>query len=620
MKTWLASALFIAWALPAQAQSSPFYGTAATVPGTIEAEDFDNGGEAVAYHDTTTGNQLGAYRTAVNDDVDIEAASEHGFDVGKIRLGEWLNYSVNVLSAGSYTLTARVSCVGQGGTFHIEFNGVNVTGAMAIPDTGGWQTWTTIAAPVTLTAGTQIMKVVVDTLGSSTALGNWNYFTLATNVPATVEAENFDNGGEGIAYHDTTAGNQLGAYRTGPNDNVDIEASSEHGFDVGKIRLGEWLNYSVNVAAAGSYTLSARVSSLGQGGTFHVEFNGSDATGPMVVPDTGGWQTWTTLSVPVTLSAGTQVMRVVVDALGGTSAFGNLNYFGIAANGSGTEQVTVVHWNIHKGREECTNVPHNQCRNTLDDIATYLTTNNADVVSLNEVAFNRSGYVDSNGNPEDQPAVLEQKLEAKTGQCWERVYADEDAGTTGDHGNLLLWRSSDDVSCGQPGRFHKQGAAFRLPLPQATDGGRSVAGVTLIVGSRPVTFFTTHLCAPPNAVPSCVPSERETQVNALKTSLANFAAPRVIGGDFNASPTSTEISLMTPDYFDLWADAVNAGTATPNNINEPTHNAGWRPDYIFRSKDTMVSLVNAKIEHPTNPQTQVAYSDHFPMTTILRVQ
>src|SRR5438067_10706410 len=184
MKKWLAAALLVAWASPALAQSTPFYGTPATVPGTIEAEDFDNGGEAVAYHDTTSGNQLGAYR--LNDSVDIEASSEHGYNVGKIRLTEWLNYSVNVVSAGSYTLDARVACLGQGGTFHIEFNGIDATGPMVVPDTGAWQTWTTISKTVTLTAGTQIMKVVVDALGGSTALGNWNYFTLTAIGQTTV--------------------------------------------------------------------------------------------------------------------------------------------------------------------------------------------------------------------------------------------------------------------------------------------------------------------------------------------------------------------------------------------------------------------------------------------------
>ena len=47
MKKCFASAVLVAWALPALAQT-PFHDTPAAVPGTIEAEDYDNGGSGVA--------------------------------------------------------------------------------------------------------------------------------------------------------------------------------------------------------------------------------------------------------------------------------------------------------------------------------------------------------------------------------------------------------------------------------------------------------------------------------------------------------------------------------------------------------------------------------------------
>jgi hypothetical protein len=43
---------------------------------------------------------------------------------------------------------------------------------------------------------------------------NTPYGGTATVLPATIPAENFDNGGEGAAYHDTTATNDGGAYRS----------------------------------------------------------------------------------------------------------------------------------------------------------------------------------------------------------------------------------------------------------------------------------------------------------------------------------------------------------------------------------------------------------------------
>jgi hypothetical protein len=83
----------------------------------------------------------------------------------------------------------------------------------------------------------------------------------------------------------------------------------------------------VNVTTAGTYTFDVRVASSGAGGTFHVEVNGVDKTGPFVIPNTGGWQVWTTLSkAGVSLSAGPQVFRIVMDANGPTGSIGNLNW------------------------------------------------------------------------------------------------------------------------------------------------------------------------------------------------------------------------------------------------------------------------------------------------------
>jgi hypothetical protein len=126
----------------------------------IEAENYDTGGQNVAYYDTTSGNSGGQYRS---DDVDIEATTDvgGGYDVGWTATGEWLTYTVTVPSAGSYNLSLRVARQPTGtGSVQVSFGGVDKTGAMSVPSTGGWQTWTTItAANVSLGAGQQVMRV-----------------------------------------------------------------------------------------------------------------------------------------------------------------------------------------------------------------------------------------------------------------------------------------------------------------------------------------------------------------------------------------------------------------------------------------------------------------------------
>src|SRR5215467_5163187 len=262
---FLALPICLAAAAPAFGASTPFSGTPAPVPGTIQAEDFDNGGEGVAYHDTgPTTNAGGAYR---NTGVDIEAAAGGGYDVGWIAAGEWMNYTVNVAATGSYTVQVRIASPG-GASMHVGFNGSNgVWQALNLPATGGWQAWTTVSFTATLGAGTQLMTLYADTAGynidSVTITSNSGgggatpstsslspYSGSPASVPGTIQAEDFDNGGEGVAYHDTTGGNSGGAYRS---TDVDIEPAAGGGYDVGWIAAGEWMNYTVNVSSPGTY-------------------------------------------------------------------------------------------------------------------------------------------------------------------------------------------------------------------------------------------------------------------------------------------------------------------------------------------------------------------------------
>ncbi len=313
---------------------SPFNGTPAPIPGQIDAANFDNGGEGISYHDSDSSNAGGQYRQT---GVDIEASSEGGFDVGWTTAGEWLNYTVNVASAGTYTVQLRVASPG-GASMHLGFNTAsNVWKTVSIPATGGWMSWQTVSVPVTLGAGIQQMTVLFDnggmnlryanvtssggtggtgggsaggTGGTGGAGGGLTPFSGSpVSLPGTIAAANFDNGGEGVAYHDTSAGNSGGQYR---NTDVDLEASSEGEFDLGWTAPGEWLNYTVNVTSAGNRTVQLRVASPG-GATMHVGFNtASNVWRTVSIPATGGWQNWQTISVPVTLGPGVQQMTLAV--------------------------------------------------------------------------------------------------------------------------------------------------------------------------------------------------------------------------------------------------------------------------------------------------------------------
>jgi beta-glucanase (GH16 family) len=224
-----------------------------------------------------------------------------------------------VLPAGNITINATASDA-DGSVATVEFyNGFTYLGE----DTTAPYTfvWTSV------TDGCyEIVARVIDDLGGvetdavdiavGTGCGQAPYSGTPFVFPAKIEAEDFDDGGEGVAYHDTDPGNNGSQYRT--SEGVDIEACTDAGggYNVGWVVQNEWLEYTVSVPSAGDYSIDVRVASLSAGGTFHLAFNGTDKTGDITVPVTGGWQTWATVSATATLEAGVQTMRFVTTADG----------------------------------------------------------------------------------------------------------------------------------------------------------------------------------------------------------------------------------------------------------------------------------------------------------------
>jgi beta-glucosidase len=157
------------------AAEGPYEGTAAAVPGTVQAANYDTGGQSVAYNVTS----VNGYRS---DGVDLEntadtqdtSAAGGAYDIGWTTPGQWFNYTVNVAAAGTYSVAFRVSSpYGITDALHIaNSGGTNLTGAVAVPNTGGYETWATVTASITLPAGQQTLTVDQDTNG-------WNFHYMA---------------------------------------------------------------------------------------------------------------------------------------------------------------------------------------------------------------------------------------------------------------------------------------------------------------------------------------------------------------------------------------------------------------------------------------------------------
>lgn len=286
------------------------------VPGTLEAEDFD------AFHDTSPVNSGGEYRSTP---VDIEGTADTGggYNVGWIEPGEWLEYVVLVERTGMFRLSARVAAPVPWASLHVLIDGLPVDAPLNVPDTGGWQSWTTVTTgAVAMSAGTHRIRIATGTGGFNV---NWLAVHAADApagrpIPARIEAEDFDT------FVDWTPENNGGAYRATP---VDIEPTSDvgGGYNVGWIDPGEWLDYTIAAPAAGVYRVSVRVASPVSGASLRLEIDGVPAGGSVDVPNTGDWQAWQTIVLSgVELTPGTHRLRLVT----GTGWF-NVNWILVEA-------------------------------------------------------------------------------------------------------------------------------------------------------------------------------------------------------------------------------------------------------------------------------------------------
>jgi uncharacterized protein involved in high-affinity Fe2+ transport len=261
-----------------------------------------------------------------SDGVDLETTSDTGggSDLGWTTSGQWFRYTVNVATAGTYTVSFRVAAPSAvTDAFHLSnSSGTNLSGSVNLSATGGWQTWATVTASVTLPAGRQVL-----TLNQDNAGWNINYVTFAAlgspyggtpaAIPGTVQAENYDTGGQGSAYNVTSINGTGNSYRS---DGVNLETTSDTGggYDLGWTTSGQWFHYTVNVATAGTYTVSFRVAAPSAvTDAFHLSnASGTNLSGAVNLPATGGWQTWATVTASVTLPAGRQVLTLNQDNAG----------------------------------------------------------------------------------------------------------------------------------------------------------------------------------------------------------------------------------------------------------------------------------------------------------------
>ncbi len=234
-----------------------------------------------------------------------------------------------------------------------------------------------------------------------------------------------------------------------------------------------------------------------------------------------------------------------------------------ATSSSTSSTLKVLQWNIPQGKN-------------IDGQVNWIASVRPDVISFNEMmSYHLASYAS--------------KLKAKTGQNWTYKF------------EVIEGRGSIGV------------AVFsRLPIESemATQLSymRSAQDVRITVNGRTINFTSTHLAHESS-------SYRIRQTKELKAWLATIQENRIVAGDFNWYPGTTEINLMAETYYDAWAVAKSKGTAVSAASNPDGNTRNSRIDYVWQSKGaSQLTITGAQ-----STRRDTTLSDHRPLLVTFRV-
>ena len=226
-------------------------------------------------------------------------------------------------------------------------------------------------------------------------------------------------------------------------------------------------------------------------------------------------------------------------------------------------------------------------------VATWIAKINPDIVSLVEVEAYDS-YCSTSG-----VSLYQSLLQQKTGVKWYTLdIQDYGDWTAAGIRNAILSKIPPS-------------STYRHEFSIGRD--RSVGGVTITVNGRNINLMSTHL-DPYNE------SNRITEAKELVSYASGFAEDRILVGDYNALPTTTEISDIKSSYYDAWAEAVKLGiqVSAPDNPNGYTRNG--RIDYVFYAHGEQHLTLKKVQVVDTRDSNGIMPSDHRPLLAVFSVQ
>ncbi len=175
---------------PTPGEQAPYYGTPVDIPGVVQNENYDFGGQGVSFNELTTdkNGQKGSRKCDRGDGIYLTFRKIQGFKgcvIAWSTENEWVEYTVDVKEAGTYTVNFSVV---QGfqeeprPTFKLQRmdgdTAVDLTTDVSVPFTDfPWADWHTLSYPgVEMTAGVQTLRIAYTSNGGAKTPGNMDYF------------------------------------------------------------------------------------------------------------------------------------------------------------------------------------------------------------------------------------------------------------------------------------------------------------------------------------------------------------------------------------------------------------------------------------------------------------
>ena len=295
--------------------------TPAAVPGTVQAANYDTGGQGVGYNVNSVNGSATSYRS---DEVDLEACSDSaggcGYDLGWTSQGQWFRYTLQVGAAGTYTISFRVAAPSAvTDAFHLtDSQGDALTGAENIPATGGWQTYATVTDTVTLPAGSQTIDLNQDN-------GGWNfrYLSFASS----------GSGGSPSALTSSPSSLSFGSENVGSTSSAQSVTVSNPGSSAVSVSsvsasgpFAETNTCGGSIAAGGSCSASVTFTPAASGaasGSLSVASNAPNSPLTVALSGTGGVSSSTNLALnqPITASSSYETYTASNADDGNTSSY-----------------------------------------------------------------------------------------------------------------------------------------------------------------------------------------------------------------------------------------------------------------------------------------------------------